>query len=199
MATPSAFTQYSTVGNAYQRMMGGISPRSYGNDQVFSTGGGGGRATSSPPPGVNVTVQSGASGPINYDQPTSSLRPYRDITKISTFSDLSPDARIRQKAENKYMDLASSYEAQNMFARQQFADTLSNVGQLPKSDQSMIFEGYRNAGLLPARNADRFSRAGDPVELQQRQFAGAQNRSRLLSAGINPSSINRAYSRFLGA
>jgi hypothetical protein len=178
MAIPSQFTQYSTVQNSYQRMMGGNVP-------AYSA------------PAAPQT-----SSPIGYNQPLSNLRGGGGSTTISTFSNLSPQQRIAQMAQKKFLDVASTREARDMEGRAQWDQGLSAIEGLNRGDQARIFEGYRNTGLIDREptqwgTEEYRRRSQNPGELSNMQTVGTANRYNLSRAGINPNSIQNAYTRFL--
>lgn len=198
MATPSAYTPYSTVTNAYSSFMGGA-----------------GSATPQAgiPSGTPYTsgmslAPTGAGGspgsPIGYNLPLSSLRPTPGYGTGGTARPLSPQERIMRSATQQYEKGAATMEAGRMLTGRAWDQAWDSIGKLNREDRSYVFDSWKNTGLVPQAPTQygteeyRFRQA-NPYYQQTVKALGSANRANLAGAGLDPYSVQNAYERFMSS
>lgn len=156
------------------------------------------------PSATHQLVGNSTGGGLGYQLPN--LRQGGDTTTINTTGNLSIPERINVAAQNQFVQGQAGLQAQGMALGAAYGRTLNALPSLTSADRNVIFDSWRNQGLLPQRQYDMYSQGW--VD-QQRSNAnggranadltGAFNRLGLLTNGINPNIITNAYNSLVGS
>jgi|SRR5882757_1974874 len=154
-----------------------------------------------------ATSSGSSSGLLGYQLPTSALRRNGDTTTINTLGNLTQGQRIDKLANNQYEKIAAAQQAGDQFYQHNWKTSLNNLNSASVADRNVIFDSWRNAGLLPAAPGNNIWQGGNgpkPGSLEAKYASqnnatiGAVNRQNLAFHGVNSDSITQAYNNLMG-
>jgi len=150
---------------------------------------------------------SGSNNLLGYQLPTSALRRNGDTTTINTLGNLTQGQRIDKLANNQYEKIAAAQQAGDQFYQHNWQTSLNNLNSASAADRNIIFDSWRNAGLLPAAPGNNIWQGGNgpkPGSLEAKYASqnnatiGAVNRQNLAFHGVDSDSITQAYNNLMG-